>query len=162
MNDEFSVHIVEMISTTLLIFEQQKQPEGKLALMRLLTVLLRNYPVPQQTYDKVFKLTIGDTLFETHAFVLCARASRLAQALYRIKLIERGEWTKIQELVRIMALPLDDDEILALGRKMCASKNLVEKTSFYAFVRSHPSLPGALKSTICCYFPVVPIPKNAA
>lgn len=162
MADEFSIGIVEMISTTLLIFYQQKQPDGKIALMRLMTVFLRNHPVPQETYDKVFKLTLGEKLFENHSFVLYPRAGRLAQALYRIALIGRGEWTRLQALVHDMALPLDQDEILGLSRSMCISKNVIELASFQAFVRAHPTLTGAMKSTICCYLPLLPTPRKAA
>ena len=161
MTDEFSIPMVELISTTLLIFNQQKKPDGKVALMMLMTVLLRNHPVPQVAYDKVFKLALGDKLFENHAFVLYPRAGRFAKAIYRIQLIGRGEWTKLQSLVHDMAIPLNVDEILAVSRAMCTSRNLLELTSFQVFVRSHATLPGAMKSTICCYLPLLLDPKTS-
>lgn len=161
MTNALHIPIVELIHNALLIYQGQKEQFGKAAIMRLLTLLLRNHPVPQAVYDKVFRLALSDNLFENNAFVLYPRASRDAQALYRIRLIELGEWTRLQALTRDMRLPLSEEEILAVSRKICSSLNVIEVASFREFVRSHGTLPGVVKNMISCYFISVTTPRNA-
>lgn len=150
MNEEFNVPIAQLIASTILLYSTQSEVAAKIFAIKQLTVWLQQYPVPQHSYDEVFKLAMGDTEpnHQLRAYVLYQRASRHLQANYRITLINRGHWIRIQHVAAHMKHPLSHDEIVALGKTVCNSKSLVERTSFHQFVSEHPRLPSFQKRLV--------------